>query len=54
MNRNMEKLIFDDIDPDLYQVFEPVMQDIFNQTKRWRLANGRVINAGEKYERFCF
>lgn len=34
----MEKLIFKDIGPALYQVFEPVMQDIFNQTKKWLLA----------------
>ena len=40
----MEKLIFEDIDPAWYQLFEPVMQDIFNQTKLFRISNIKKIN----------
>lgn len=30
----MEKLIFKGIDPALYKALKPLLQDIFNQTKR--------------------
>lgn len=40
----MEKLIFEDIDPALYKALKPLLQDIFNQTKLFRISNIKKIN----------
>ena len=44
----MEKLIFKGINPALYKALKLLLQDIFNQIKRWLLANGRIINTPRK------